>query len=236
MAVIHHTTLTPTKLELLTAWLPDRPWYAGGLGTPDLTRAGGFRLDDPRGEVGIEFLVVTDTSHTSAAAGTIGAGTASPAAYLIPLTYRGAPLDGAEHALVGTMEHGVLGPRWAYDGCHDPVLVGQLAALIAGRVQAQDQSASDTPDPEVTRTYAAGGDLAAAFASGSVAADGPDGTELRSPHGPVIHLHRALRAVPDGAPAPPDGATGHVAGHWRPDPQGPRVRGLFAVLHGGAGA
>ena len=25
MAVIHHTTLKPTKLDLLTAWLPTRP-------------------------------------------------------------------------------------------------------------------------------------------------------------------------------------------------------------------
>lgn len=62
MAVIHRTTLTPTKLELLTAWLPTRPWYRGGPATPELTKAGGFRLDDPEGEVGIEFMVVTDTS------------------------------------------------------------------------------------------------------------------------------------------------------------------------------
>ncbi|NUS05568.1 MAG: 1,4-alpha-glucan branching protein, partial [Nonomuraea sp.] len=127
MAVIHHTVLKPSKLELLTSWLPTRPWYAG---EPVLTKAGGFRLDDPQGEVGIEFMVVTDTSR--------------PATYLVPLTYRGAPLEGAEHALVGIMEHGVLGRRWAYDGCHDPVLVAQLSALIAGRVQAQDQNHSDT--------------------------------------------------------------------------------------------
>jgi hypothetical protein len=29
---------------------------------PELARAGGFRLDDPQGEVGIEFMVVTDGS------------------------------------------------------------------------------------------------------------------------------------------------------------------------------
>ena len=29
MAVIHRTTLKPTKLELLTSWLPSRPWYRG---------------------------------------------------------------------------------------------------------------------------------------------------------------------------------------------------------------
>ncbi|MEV6594655.1 hypothetical protein AB0N36_43065 [Streptomyces acidicola] len=48
MAVIHCTTLKPTKLELLTSWLPSRPWY-GGAGAPEPARAGGFRLDDPDG-------------------------------------------------------------------------------------------------------------------------------------------------------------------------------------------
>ncbi|MFD9357157.1 hypothetical protein [Streptomyces sp. NPDC060031] len=56
---------------------------------------------------------------------------------------------GQEHALVGTMEHGVLGRRWACDGCHDPVLVAQLLALVEGRVHAQDRNTSDTPDREV---------------------------------------------------------------------------------------
>jgi hypothetical protein len=141
MAVIHHVALKPTKLELLASWLPSRPWYFGGAGEPELAKVGGFRLDDPQGEVGIEFMVVTDTSGTQ------------PTAYLVRLTYRGAPLDGAEHALVGTMKHGMLGRRWAYDGCHDPVLVAQLLALIEGRVQAQDQNTSDTPDWEITRSY-----------------------------------------------------------------------------------
>jgi hypothetical protein len=59
MAVIHQTHVKPTKLELLTAWLPTRPWYHGPA-EPELARAGGFRLDDPGGEVGIEFMVVTD--------------------------------------------------------------------------------------------------------------------------------------------------------------------------------
>ncbi|MCZ9343436.1 1,4-alpha-glucan branching protein, partial [Streptomyces sp. TRM76130] len=140
MAVIHRTVLEPTKLELLSSWLPSRPWYRGGSGEPELAKAGGFRLDDPRGAVGIEFMVVTGGSGPR------------PVAYLVPLTYRGAPLDGAGHALVGTTEHGVLGRRWVYDGCHDPVLLAQLPALIEGRVQAQHQNVSDTPDPEITRS------------------------------------------------------------------------------------
>ncbi|NED57703.1 1,4-alpha-glucan branching protein, partial [Micromonospora aurantiaca] len=43
MAVIHKTTMTPGKLELLAAWLPDRPWYTGTGREPELAKAGGFR-------------------------------------------------------------------------------------------------------------------------------------------------------------------------------------------------
>ncbi|MFF5445173.1 1,4-alpha-glucan branching protein [Streptomyces sp. NPDC012888] len=178
MAVIHRTTMTPGKLELLTSWLPGRPWYEGD-GTPDLARAGGFRLDDPAGEVGIEFMVVTDASG------------GTPVAYHVPLTYRGAPLPGAEDALVGTSEHGVLGRRWIYDGTRDPVLTAQLAELLRGRAQPQMQSESDVPDtsvhvtaggtgtPEVVRVLTAG--AAPAGAAGSVTATWrlPDGTEHR---------------------------------------------------------
>ncbi|MFE2722189.1 1,4-alpha-glucan branching protein [Kitasatospora sp. NPDC059327] len=221
MAVIHQTALKPSKLELLTAWLPTRPWYGGGPGGPELVKSGGFRLDDPRGEVGIEFMVVTDTSGPD------------PIAYLVPLSYRGAPLDGAEHALVGTMEHGVLGRRWAYDGYQDPVVVAQLLALIEGRVGAQDQNASDTPDPDVTASRTGEGSIPGD--SPVTATDDQEGTALALPRSAVLRLRRALRAAEGGAPLPPQGATGHLAGVWR-TPDGGRVRGLFAVLRPGAGA
>lgn len=136
MAVIHDTTMNPSKLELLIRWLPEQAWYSGrGEG---LTKAGGFRLDDPNGEVGIELMVVMAGNGET---------------YLVPMTYRGAPLERANDALIGRSEHGVLGTRWIYDGEHDPVLQAQLAALIRGEVVAQAQSQSDTADPTVlTRT------------------------------------------------------------------------------------
>ena len=52
MAVIYDTTMSPGKLELLTVWLPTQPWYLGGGHEPELAKVGGFRLDDPQGEVG----------------------------------------------------------------------------------------------------------------------------------------------------------------------------------------
>ncbi|WP_347057223.1 1,4-alpha-glucan branching protein [Blastococcus sp. HT6-30] len=141
MATIHRTTMVPTKLELLTAWLPRQPWYRPTGAPPALRRAGGFRLDDPTGEVGLEFVVVTD--------GPPGGETT----YFVPLSYRGAPLAGAEESLVGTSEHGVLGLRWIYDAAADPVAIAQLLALARGAAQAQHQDDSDTLDPSVIRRW-----------------------------------------------------------------------------------
>ncbi|MEV5646894.1 1,4-alpha-glucan branching protein [Nocardia sp. NPDC052254] len=128
MAVVHHTTLEPGKLDLLTAWLPTRTWFTGT--TPQLRRAGGFRLDDPAGEVGIECMIVIDTAD------------ARLPVYHIPLTYRGASLPGGD--LIGTTEHGVLGQRWVYDGASDPVAIAQLTALLTGQAEPQHQDRSDT--------------------------------------------------------------------------------------------
>jgi len=139
MATIHHTTITPGKLELLAAWLPGQRWFRPGGG--ELARAGGFRLDDPAGEVGIELLVVTDGRD----------------AYLVPMAYRGAPLTGApEGALIGTAEHGVLGTRWFYDGAQDPVVRGELARLLRGEAVPQRQSESDAVDGSVAVAPVAG--------------------------------------------------------------------------------
>jgi hypothetical protein len=130
VAIIHNTTMSPTKLELLAGWLPGQEWFTGSVA--HLQRAGGFRLDDPDGAVGIEFMVVLGDEP-----------------FLVPMTYRAAPLDGADSALIGTSQHGVLGDRWIYDGPHDPVLRAQLCALLCGAVVAQSQTTSETPDPSV---------------------------------------------------------------------------------------
>ncbi|MEU6815434.1 1,4-alpha-glucan branching protein [Streptomyces sp. NPDC046860] len=215
MAVIHKTTLTPTKVELLATWLPTRPWYRGP-GAPELERTGGFRLDDPAGEVGIEFMVATDRS------------TPEPVSYLVPLTYRGAPLAGAEDALIGTTEHGVLGKRWVYDGCHDPVLTTALLALIGGTAQAVAQSVTDTPDHEVVRSFT--GEPLPGAAHTPAPADDADGTVLPAPHGTVLRVHRVLVPVPGAEPpARPEGAVGHVATGWA-GPDGTRLRAVFMEL------
>ncbi|HEX4258182.1 MAG TPA: 1,4-alpha-glucan branching protein [Streptosporangiaceae bacterium] len=199
MAVIHHTTLNPTKLELLAAWLPAQPWYRDGGGAPDLAKVGGFRLDDPAGRVGLEFMVVTD-----AATGT---------SYHAPMAYRDHELPGAEDALIGTTEHGVLGHRWVYDGARDPVLVTQLVALIQGRAEPQAQSITGTPDPTVTSRPATGPGPNLTLAGPVTATSTPAGTELLLADGTlIVWINRVLHPGEDhdgpGVSAPwhlPDG-------------------------------
>jgi Maltokinase N-terminal cap domain len=215
MATIHRTTLSPSKLELLTSWLPSQPWYLATGQDPDLVRAGGFRLDDPAGAVGIEFMVVTDRAG------------GEPGSYLIPLSYRGAPLVGAEDALVGEAEHGVLGRRWIYDGTRDAVLVGQLVALLWGEVQAQAQSVSDKPDPSVVSSV----DRLNQPESAAVLniGNGPHGTDLTMKGGLTI---RVVRLLEPGEPEPAlDLAQprGYVEAGWvRPD--GVTVRGPLVLV------
>ncbi|WP_138444994.1 maltokinase N-terminal cap-like domain-containing protein [Sinomonas susongensis] len=119
MAVIHEATLVPGKLELLGQWLESQPWaHIEESSEPlSLARLGTYRFDDPEGEVGIEGFLLG------------GCG----AVLHVLLTYRGAPLKGAESALLGTMEHSVLGRRWVYDGLGDPVAVAALAKAARGQ-------------------------------------------------------------------------------------------------------
>jgi Maltokinase N-terminal cap domain len=211
VATIHRTTLSPSKLELLNGWLPTRSWYRGA-GKPELSRAGGFRLDDPAGEVGIEFMVVADSAGPSAVA------------YDVPLTYRADPLEGAEMALVGRAEHGVLGTRWVYDGARDPVLVSQLLALLAGRTEPQAQSVSDTPDHSVTITPVRDDLIAIGTAQDSDAT-----TDLvvgqASDFGAILRVVRVL------SPGSDDGSdvVGSVVAGWAL-PDGTKHRGPFVVV------
>jgi hypothetical protein len=207
MAVIHHTTLTPGKLDLLSAWLPAQPWYRGW--APSLAKCGGFRLDDPAGQVGIEFMFVTDVS------GDI------PVTYHVPLTYRGAPLDGAVQALIGTAEHGVLGTRWIYDGTRDPVLTGQLLELLRGSAAPQAQSISDTPDPSVTAYFDGTGIRPAAPTF--------SGTDLAAEPGLTVRIARELYPADDQTLAPSP-SCGRVTAGWHA-PDGSECRGaVFTVF------
>jgi hypothetical protein len=127
MGFVHaNAVITPSKQELFEAWLPSRSWApggGGGAGAGAVKRVGEYRFDDPAGEVGVETIVWR---------------TPDDVLLQVPLTYRGAPLPGAEEHLLGTMEHTVLGRRWVYDGCADPVwAAAMVGTILSGGTQAQ---------------------------------------------------------------------------------------------------
>ncbi len=140
MALLHRATLTPTKADMLAAWLPHQEWYAGG---GPLTVLGAYRFDDPDDQVGIETFLVR------AGSGPV---------LQVPLTYRGAPLEGAEHGLVTEMQHSVLGPRWVYCGCDDPAYAAALVStvLTGGAQAAQEIEVDGVRKSRETTTFARG--------------------------------------------------------------------------------
>lgn len=121
MGLVHATAdIVPTKQELVEAWMPSRPWAGGATEVKVLA---GYRFDDPEGEVGIETIVWR---------------TPDDVLLQVPLTYRAAPLPGADEHLISTMEHTVLGSRWVYDGCADPVWAAAVVTtILTGGTQAQ---------------------------------------------------------------------------------------------------
>lgn len=132
-AEIYDAVLNPGKLDLLRAWVRDQPWFEGD---PErLEQVTAYRFVDPAGEVGMESFLLSDGSRT----------------YHVPVTYRGAELADAEGALIGTLDHSVLGHRWVYDALADPVYVTEVRRVISQRDTAADhlqkEDGTVTPSP-----------------------------------------------------------------------------------------
>lgn len=142
VALLYQATLTPSKIDLLSAWIPAQPWL-GDTDPSTLAPIGAYRFDDPDGQVGIETHLLR---------------TADGAVLHVPVTYRPAPLPGLEESLIATPEHSVLGRRWVYDACADPVYLTTLvAAILTGGTQADIEVATDSgPQRQEPTTRVAG--------------------------------------------------------------------------------
>src|ERR1700691_5882207 len=114
MATLYAADLRPTKIELLSRWVPTQTW-AENVDTSTLEPAGAYRFDDPDGEVGVETHLLR---------------TVDGQIIQVPLTYRDRALDGADNSLITKMHHSVLGERWVYDASVDPVYARTLATTI----------------------------------------------------------------------------------------------------------
>jgi len=196
MVTIHPgATLTPHFRDFLPPWVAAHEWYAGAAGA-NLRPVGFLRLDDPAGEVGLETHLLTD----------------GRVVHQVPLSYRDAPLPGADAALVATAEHSVLGRRWIYDAVHDPVWVTELLRVVREEDVTIESLKKGAPP---------------ASARGRWHPPAPAVEEARL----SVHVVRNLMA---DAHVDLDGAVGSLWGSWHPDgPGGPSVSGLLATLFAG---
>ena len=158
----------PALDELLPSWMSQQRWYAGKGRVPVLRRIGGFRLPDPTGLVDVDVQLLLDESGDT------------PTIYQVPLTYRSAPLAGAGHALVATLEHvgrarqGPGSTRYVYDAPHDPVFAAALLRLMLderlatsdGRTSDRGTSDGGTSDGGTPDGGTPGGSRGAGFARG----------------------------------------------------------------------
>jgi len=171
MGLVHRrASLEPSKQALLEAWLPSRPWASGATSVEKVAE---YRFDDPEGEVDVETIVWR---------------TGEGSLLQVPFSYRAEPLDGAEDFLVGTSDHSVLGKRWVYDGCVDPVWAATLTTtVLTGGSQAQmviekDGELVDVPPRmEVRGSGAVGAEVPTVWSVDSVDDDGPVTTVTAGP-------------------------------------------------------
>jgi hypothetical protein len=214
MALLHRSEISPSKTEVITSWVESRSWFAGDAGAP-LDKVAAFRFDDPDGRVGIETLLVR------AGSGPV---------HQIPLTYRDAPLPGAEEALLGTMEHSVLGTRYVYDGLRDPASLAALAtATLGGGVQADEFYELDgvrayrDPSATVAGSGTAGSAVDAPAVSairsrdtGSVSVTSFDGVVVAVARVPGIAASELATALGEATADAPDVLSGTWDGHADP--------------------
>ena len=168
MGIVHQATLTPSKQEIVAGLLPSRGWARNRTIAEKVAE---YRLDDPAGEVGVETILWRLDDG---------------AIIQTPLTYRAEPLAGADEHLISTTQHSVLGERWVYDGCGDPVWASTLAtAILTGGRQSQmyfeDEAGRRIDIPARVQVHGSGSDVAVA-AVGSVdeVSDDGDTTVVRA--------------------------------------------------------
>ena len=111
-AHVHDASISPTKIELARTWLPKQVWFTGDAEQAEMLDR--FRFVDPDGEVGLETFLLQVGDDI----------------YQLPVTFRGAPLEGAEDGLIGLTEHTGLGTRWVYDAMFDPIYLAELERTI----------------------------------------------------------------------------------------------------------
>jgi 1,4-alpha-glucan branching enzyme len=114
--------------ELLSAWLPSQRWFPVR-GAFDLHRVGGIRLAASTDDVQLQLQVVSagreDDSVTLS----------------VPVAIRQEQLEGGDPALIGRWDT-ASGPRWVYDGTHDPEFVAAWLEMMRRELTTADRRSS----------------------------------------------------------------------------------------------
>ncbi|NIZ92991.1 aminoglycoside phosphotransferase [Kineosporiaceae bacterium B12] len=111
--------------QLLLDWAPRQRWYAHKGASARVLRVERAPLD----ESGVAQLLALTVAS--------GEGDdVTSTVYQVPLTFRHAPDEALQHALVGQLGAGQLAggdgsPAWVYDGPHDPTWTRALLTLVA---------------------------------------------------------------------------------------------------------
>ena len=189
MARYHKATLTPSKADLISAWLPTQPWCPN----PDaaVEVLGAYRFDDPDGQVGME-------AHLVAIGDTL---------VHVPLTYRDVPVEDAGAELVGEMHHSALGDRWLYDGLTDSSFLTMLAGVsLTGQGEALGMVVLDGQwhiAPTNVRIRGGGWSLERLSVDGFILAD----SSVSSPTYQNQHFSLTAHRLPEIGPQPELGLT-----------------------------
>ncbi len=129
-------TMTPALSGLLGSWLPRQRWFPVKSAEFSFEPAGGLRLEaggpvnaGAGGAAQFEVSIVAVNYPTADGNRTD--------VVQVPLSFRSAPLAGAESALIGEISGGAggkAGSRWVYDGVHDPAFVAAWLELMRNGV------------------------------------------------------------------------------------------------------
>lgn len=189
MAIIHKATLSPSKLELIADYLPKQPWF---IRRANRSWWAPTALTIPP--------VKSESKPTSSQPAT--------ASTRFPSATAATSLAGANDWLIGTMDHSVLGKRWVYDACADPVYIKALAtAILTGQKEAEQfVDGESQPRPSTVSVQGTGmldGGLPALSASAPVSGSGVtiiDAGSLRLKVNRVVEV--AVDAAVNTAAAP----------------------------------
>jgi predicted trehalose synthase len=196
--------------EFLAEWMTRQRWYANKGGSPALEEIGSWSLaaasnaTDPDGVELVTHLVI---DH----------GVGTPVLYQVPLSYRTGPLQGADHAIVGTLDDG----RTVYDGPHDPAwALSMLAMIVDGaegtgdRMHVAGRHSAGAPAVRPTTARVLRGEQS----NTSIIFEGGDRPVIckvfRALHdgdNPDVELQSALADAGSSVVPPP---IGHIVGEW----------------------